>query len=100
MHTSGIFDARWGTAVDVVALACADGTVTVCPMPSVAGVARTTCAVYGAEQQPAPMCTSVDWCSASSLAACAQDGQAHLIALREVRRESAALLRTRAAHAP
>jgi hypothetical protein len=89
VHTAGIFDARWGAVIDVVALACADGTVAVCPMPSLTGVARTTCAMYGAQQQPAPMCTSVDWRSASSLAACAQDGQAHLIELREVRRGSA-----------
>jgi hypothetical protein len=69
----------------LVALACSDGSVMACHSPrALAPPPPTTCVLHE-QAAPVAMCTSVDWLDGgSSLVACAQDGRAHVIQLREV----------------
>ena len=80
---AGLFDVRWGDGC--VACACSDGRILLVSPPSAASPPAATA---HASLSDSAMCTSVDWCGASRLAACGQDGRAHLISRREARRPS------------
>ena len=65
-------------------MACSDGIVELCPAPGAVEASQVSCAL--GSDAGASMCTSVDWRGSSDrLVACGQDGQAHLLQLREAR---------------